>query len=220
MVVEEDASLCQLLSEALRNKGARVDQAESGLAVRDLFGSDITHDLILLDLALPSVDGFGMLEWLRPYHEQLPILVISASTAMEDRLTAFELGADDFLVKPFAPAELVARAEALLRRQSYRTPSISVVADLRLLREERRAERNGRRIPLTAREFSILDHMMKSPRGRLSRAALLAEVWNLPSDATSNVLDVYINYLRDKIDRPGERKLIHTIRGFGYELRG
>lgn len=220
MIVEDDASLCQLLHKALLNKGARVDQAESRLGVRDLLGSEITHDLILLDLALPSVDGFGVLEWLRPCHEHLPVLVISASTAIEDRLTAFQLGADDFLVKPFALAELVARVEALLRRHSYRMPNISVVADLRLLREERRAERNGRIIPLTRREFSILDHMMKSPRGRLSRAALLAEVWNLPPDTTSNVLDVYINYLRDKIDRPGERKLIHTIRGFGYELRG
>jgi two-component system copper resistance phosphate regulon response regulator CusR len=134
-------------------------------------------------------------------------------------VTAFQSGADDCLTKPFSLAELLARVQALMRRNSGLIPNCSRVADLTLLREERRVERNGRRIDLTPREFAMLEVMMRNTGRPVSRATLLQEVWNMPAEPSTNIVDVYMKYVRDKVDGPGERRLTHTIRGFGYELR-
>jgi DNA-binding response OmpR family regulator len=147
------------------------------------------------------------------------MLVLSARNRVEDKVTAFESGADDCITKPFSLAELVARIRALMRRNSGPIPNCSKVGDLTLNREERRVERNGRRIELTPREFAILEYMMRNAGRPVSRATLFEEVWNMPSDPSTNIVDVYMKYVRDKVDGPGETKLTHTIRGVGYELR-
>jgi DNA-binding response OmpR family regulator len=145
--------------------------------------------------------------------------VLTARNRVEDKVKALQTGADDCLTKPFSFAELTARVQALLRRDANLIPNASTVGDLTLNREERRVERNGRRIDLTPREYAILEFMMRTPGRPVTRATLLEEVWNMPPDPTTNIVDVYMKYVRDKVDLPGERKLTHTIRGVGYELR-
>jgi DNA-binding response OmpR family regulator len=147
------------------------------------------------------------------------MLVLTARSRVEDKVKSLQSGADDCLTKPFSFEELLARVHALLRRNSGLIPNCSKVGDLTLDREERRVERNGRRIDLTPREFSILEFMMRNPRRPISRATLLQEVWNTPVDPSTNIVDVYMKYVRDKVDLPGETKLTHTVRGVGYELR-
>jgi DNA-binding response OmpR family regulator len=146
-------------------------------------------------------------------------MVLTARSRVEDRVHALQNGADDCLNKPFSLLELMARVQALLRRNSGMIPDCSTVGDLQLHRQERRVERNGRRIELTPREFAILEVLTRNAGHPVSRATLLEEVWNMSPDATTNIVDVYVKYVRDKIDLPGEKKLTHTLRGFGYELR-
>jgi two-component system copper resistance phosphate regulon response regulator CusR len=148
----------------------------------------------------------------------MPVLVLTARGSIEDKVLAFQSGTDDFLVKPFSLVELLVRVRALLRRHTGVISNTSGVGDLILNREERRVERNGRRIDLTPREFSILEYMMRNAGRPVSRAALFEEVWNMPHDPSTNIVDVYMKYVRDKVDGPGERKLTHTIRGVGYVL--
>jgi DNA-binding response OmpR family regulator len=147
------------------------------------------------------------------------MLVLTARSRVEDKVLAFKSGADDFLAKPFSFVELLARVRALLRRNSGLIPNVSEVGDLTLHREEHRVERNGRRIDLTPREFAILEYMMRNVGRPVSRATLFEEVWNIPHNPSTNIVDVYMKYVRDKVDGPGECKLTHTIRGIGYELR-
>ena len=177
------------------------------------------YDLLILDLNLPKLDGISLLKRVKPAHPRLRMLVLTARSRVEDKVSALQNGADDCLTKPFSFAELLARVQALLRRDTGMIPNCSKVGDLTLYREERRVERNGRRIDLTPREFAILEFMMRNPGKPVSRATLLEEVWNMPSDPSTNIVDVYMKYVRDKVDLPGEVKLTHTIRGVGYELR-
>ena len=177
------------------------------------------HDLLILELNLPRMDGMSLLQRARPVKPRMPMMVLTARARIEDKVKAFQSGADDFLAKPFSIMELLARVNALLRRHSGIIPNTSRVGELILHREERRVERNGRRIDLTPREFAILEYMMRNPGRPVSRATLAEEVWNMPHDPSTNIVDVYMKYVRDKVDRPGEVKLTHTIRGVGYELR-
>jgi two-component system copper resistance phosphate regulon response regulator CusR len=180
---------------------------------------DHRYDLLILDLNLPKLDGISLLERVRPAQPRLPMLVLTARCRVEDKVSAFHSGADDCLTKPFSLVELLARVQALMRRNSGLIPNCSKVGDLVLHRQERRVERNGRRIDLTPREFAILEYMMRNSGRPVSRATLFEEVWNMPSDPSTNIVDVYMKYVRDKVDLPGESKLTHTIRGVGYELR-
>jgi DNA-binding response OmpR family regulator len=145
--------------------------------------------------------------------------VLTARNRVEDKVHALESGADDCITKPFSLVELLARVHALLRRNSGLIPNCSTIGDLVMYRDERRVERNGRRIELTPREFAILDVLMRNAGHPVSRATLLEEVWNMSSQSPTNIVDVYMKYVRDKIDLPGDTKLTHTVRGFGYELR-
>jgi len=147
------------------------------------------------------------------------MIVLSARSRVEDKVRALQNGANDYLVKPFSIIELVARVQALLRHNSGPIENVSKVGDLTLYREERLVERNGRRIDLTPREFAVLEYMMRNAGRSVPRAQLFEEVWNTPHDPSTNIVDVYMKYVRDKVDLPGEQKLTHTIRGIGYVLR-
>ena len=219
LIVEDDVSLAGFLSTELQAQNYAVDILHDGEEALAVLDESRHYDLLILDLNLPRLDGIGLIERIRPAQPRTPILVLTARSRVEDKVNAFQSGADDCLTKPFSLAELLARVQALLRRNSGLVPNCSRVGDLTLLREERRVERNGRRIDLTPREFAILDVMMRNAGRPVSRATLLQEVWNMPAEPSTNIVDVYMKYVRDKVDGPGERRLTHTIRGFGYELR-
>jgi DNA-binding response OmpR family regulator len=219
LVVEDDESLAGFLASELQSKSYIVDMVHDGEAAAALLESQRRYDLLILDLNLPKLDGIALLQRVKPSHPRLRMLVLTARSRVEDKVKALQSGADDCLTKPFSFAELTARVQALLRRDAGLVPNISTVGDLTLNREERRVERNGRRIDLTPREYAILEFMMRTPGRPVSRATLLEEVWNMPADPATNIVDVYMKYVRDKVDLPGERKLTHTIRGVGYELR-
>lgn len=219
LIVEDDVALAQFLCTELEGHQYQVEMMHDGEEAVTALEQKRRWDLLILDLNLPKIDGITLIERVRPAHPRLPVLVLTARSRVEDKVNAIESGADDCLTKPFALAELMARVQALLRRNSGMIPNCSRVGDLMLLREERRVERNGRRIELTPREFAILDVMMRNAGRPVSRATLLEEVWNMPAEPSTNIVDVYMKYVRDKVDGPGERKLTHTIRGFGYELR-
>ncbi len=220
LIVEDDVSLAGFLGGELEALGFAVEQIHDGEeALRALEGKR-RFDLLMLDLNLPTLDGIALIERLRPAQPRLPVLVLTARSRVEDKVKALESGADDCLTKPFSLIELFARVQALLRRNSGVVPNCSAIGDLTMYRDQRRVERNGRRIELTPREFAILDVMMRNAGHPVSRATLLEEVWNVaPSESATNIVDVYMKYVRDKIDLPGEPRLTHTVRGVGYELR-
>jgi DNA-binding response OmpR family regulator len=219
LIVEDDVSLATFLSAELESQQFAVELLHDGEEALAALQGKRRYDLLILDLNLPKLDGISLIQRMRPQHPRLPLLVLTARTRVEDKVNAFQSGADDCLTKPFSLAELLARVQALLRRNSGLIPNCSKIGDLTLLRDERRVERNGRRIDLTPREFAILEVMMRNAGRPVSRATLLEEVWNMPAEPSTNIVDVYMKYVRDKVDHPGERRLTHTIRGFGYELR-
>ena len=219
LIVEDDVDLAGFLSAELEAQQYIVEVIHDGEAALAALESPAQYHLLILDLNLPKLDGIALIERVRPSQPRLPMMVLTARSGIEDKVKAFHTGADDCLTKPFSLIELLARVQALLRRNSGMVPNVSRVGDLTLLREERRVERNGRKIELTPREFAILDVLMRNIGKPVSRATLLAEVWNMPGEPSTNIVDVYMKYVRDKVDLPGEARLTHTIRGFGYELR-
>jgi len=219
LIVDEDASLANFLSYELRGQSFDVEVVHDGETALDTLRGDGRQDLVILDLNLPRMDGMSLIQRVRPEKPQLPMLVLTARSRVEDKVLAFRSGVDDFVTKPFSFAELLARVNALMRRHVGILPNVSEVGDLRLYREEHRVERNGRRIDLTPREFSILEYMLRHVGRPVSRATLFEEVWKAPHQPSTNIVDVYMKYVRDKVDGPGERKLTHTVRGIGYEFR-
>jgi DNA-binding response OmpR family regulator len=220
LIVEDDTSLASFLGGELEAQGYLVDQVHDGEEALQVLDARRRYDLLILDLNLPKIDGLTLIQRVRPGQPRLPVLVLTARARVEDRVKAREVGADDCLTKPFSLIELMARVQALMRRNSGLVPNCSTVGDLIMYRDQHRVERNGRRIDLTPREFAILDVMMRNAGQPVSRAMLLEEVWNLSSaESATNIVDVYMKYVRDKIDLPGETRLTHTVRGFGYELR-
>jgi DNA-binding response OmpR family regulator len=219
LVVESDGPLAGFLRQELQAESFLVDLVPDGETALSTLQSGCRYDLLITGLELPGIDGITLLEQVRPARPRLSILVLTARSRVEDKVQALYSGADDCLVKPFSFVELVARIRALLRRSSGPIENSYKVADLTLHPEQRKVERNGRRIELTPREYSILEFMMRNAGRPVSRATLFEEVWNAPHDPSTNIVDVYMKYVRDKVDLPGERKLTHTIRGIGYELR-
>jgi DNA-binding response OmpR family regulator len=219
LIVEDDVELAGFLSVELEAQNYIVEVIHDGEAALAALESKTQYNLLILDLNLPKLDGMALIERVRPAQPRLPMMVLTARSGIEDKVKAFHTGADDCLTKPFSLIELLARVQALLRRNSGLIPNVSKIGDLTLMREERRVERNGRKIELTPREFAILDVMMRNVGKPVSRATLLAEVWNMPGEPSTNIVDVYMKYVRDKVDLPGEARLTHTVRGFGYELR-
>jgi two-component system copper resistance phosphate regulon response regulator CusR len=186
-----------------------------------LWKTEFDYDLVVLDLNLPGpgIDGLSLLKSLRQRKANLPVMILTARSRIEDRVQCLDSGADDYLVKPFSFLELLARARTLLRRSHLPSESVLTVRDLRLDRVERKVARAGRHIELTAKEFALLEYLMRNAGRRLTRAMIIEHVWNLTFDSTTNVVDVYINYLRRKIDDGHSTKLIQTVRGVGYALR-
>jgi DNA-binding response OmpR family regulator len=217
LVVEDDVPLANFLRRELEAESYRVDFAHDGQCAHDLLRQD-KYDLVVLDLNLPKIDGVALLHLLRPAQPKIPVLVLTGRNRIEDRVLALNSGADDCLIKPFSFAELLARVGALLRRNSGTISKVSKVADLSLDREEFKVQRNGRRIDLSPREFAVLEFLMRNADRPMSRATIMEEVWNIPFDPSTNVVDVYIKYVRDKVDLDGEKRLIRTVRGIGYVL--
>jgi two-component system, OmpR family, copper resistance phosphate regulon response regulator CusR len=219
LIVDNDTPLAEFLAGELEAQHFTVEIVHDGEEALAALASQNQYHLMILDLNLPKLDGLALIERVRPSHPRLPMMVLTARSRVEDKVAAFHTGADDCVTKPFALLELMARVHALMRRNSGAVANCSQVGDLKLNREERRVERNGRRIELTPREFAILDVMMRNAGRPVSRATLLNEVWNMSGEPSTNIVDVYMKYVRDKVDAPGEPRLTHTIRGFGYELR-
>lgn len=218
LLVEEDAAVAGFLSTELRSHGFRVDHVRDGEEALKML-QEGRVDLLILELNLPKIDGVNLIERIRPVFSRLPVLVVTSRTRVEDKVTALCRGADDYLTKPFSLMEFLARVRALLRRNCGQVPNFSQVGDLTMDREEHRVERDGRRIELTPREFALLDVMMQNAGHAVARTTLLEKVWSASGGPSTNVVDVYMKYVRDKIDIPGEPRLIQTVRGFGYELR-
>jgi DNA-binding response OmpR family regulator len=220
LVAEDDRKVASFLRQGLEEEGYAVEVAGDGAAALDLILADPPFDLVILDVMMPRRDGFAVLKSVRERRIETPVLILTARDAVPDRVTGLDLGADDYLTKPFAFDELLARVRALLRRGQGRHLPVMQVADLTLDPATRAATRGTRRIELTAREYVLLERLMRHAGRVQSRAALTEHVWGLSFDPGSNVVDVYVGYLRRKVDGPGERRLIHTLRGAGYVLRG
>lgn len=217
LIVEDDISLGKFLSRELKVKHFCVDVSLDGEAAC-LRIEESVYDFLILDLNLPKMDGIALLKQVRLSQPQLPILVLTARNRTEDLVLALEQGADDCLIKPFSFLELLARVRVLLRRNFAPAVSATKIGDLTINREEHRVMRGERRIELTLREFAILEYLMNNVGKAVSRATLMRDVWNIPFDPSTNIVDVYMKYLRDKIDIDGEVKMIRTVRGVGYVL--
>jgi two-component system, OmpR family, copper resistance phosphate regulon response regulator CusR len=216
LVVEDEKRIADFLSRGLQSAGYAVDVADKGADAIDRVHST-EYDLVVLDLGLPDVDGLQVLEKIKNRKTIPPVLILSARDSVDDRVKGLEQGADDYLVKPFAFVELLARARVLLRR-GQPTPEKLQVGDLTLDCIRRKVTRNNESIELAPKEFSILEYMMRN-RGRpLSRTMIVEHVWDMDYDGLTNIVDVYIRHLRSKIDDKFATKMIHTVRGIGYML--
>lgn len=218
LIVEDEQKTGDYLKQGLTEFGFAVDLARNGLDGLHL-GLSGDYALIILDVMLPGLDGWQILSQLRQQGLQIPVLFLTAKDQVEDRVKGLELGADDYLVKPFAFSELVARVRTLLRRgKSQLEPTLLRIADLELDLLKHRVSRNGLRIDLTAKEFSLLEFFMRRQGEVLSRTLIASQVWDMNFDSDTNVIEVAMRRLRSKIDDKFEPKLIHTLRGMGYVM--
>lgn len=217
LVVEDEPAIADFIVRGLTEQGHAVDRAADGVKALDLLAVG-TFDIVLLDVMLPKMDGISVCRTLRERGVRAPVLMLTARDTVEDRVLGLDSGADDYLVKPFAFEELVARIRALGRREPTITGAVLRVADLELDTATRLASRNGRSIELTAKEYALLEYLLRNPNRVLTRTMISERVWNYETFNVANVIDVYIGHLRRKIDDGEEVKLIHTVRGAGYKL--
>ncbi len=218
LVAEDELKLASLLRRGLVEEGHAVDVARTGEeALAQAYG--IAYDAVVLDLMLPGIDGLKVCRRLRAAGIWAPVLMLTARDAVEDRVAGLDAGADDYLPKPFAFDELLARLRALIRRGRPERPVVLVVGELRLDPASRRAWRVDAELQLSAKEFSLLETFMRYPGHVLSRQQLVEHAWDDAYEHRSNVVDVYVRYLREKVDRPFGRRSLETVRGVGYRLR-
>jgi len=218
LVVEDQLKMASLLLRAFRSNGDSADVTRTGEDALWM-SSATTYDAIVLDVGLPGMDGFETLAALRREGNWTPVLMLTARDAVEDRIAGLDVGADDYLTKPFSFAELLARLRAVARRGPVERPTILEVGDLRLDPATKQVWRGTTEIDLTAKEFAMLEAFMRHPGEVLSRGQLLEQAWDRTYDNRSNVIAVYVNYLRDKVDRPFGATSLETVRGAGYRLR-
>jgi len=217
LVVEDESAIAQFISQGLREADYVVDVARTGLEGLD-YARSAEYDLLILDVMLPGVDGLTLLKELRRKGFTTPTLLLTARDAIDDRVAGLDSGADDYLTKPFAFPELLARARALLRRPPLQTGNILGIADLEMDTVKREVRRSGQLIDLSQREYTLLHYMLRHPGQVLTRTQIAEHIWNFDFVSDSNVVDVYIGYLRRKVDRGHAISLIHTVRGVGYRL--
>jgi heavy metal response regulator len=218
LVVEDEKKVANFIKRGLEEEQFAVDVAydgEEGLYM----GQTNPYDLILMDLMLPKMDGLAVIRELRTRNIMTPVLCLTAKDAVDDIVSGLDSGSDDYLTKPFAFAELLARVRALLRRGSQDRGAEIRFADLRLDPVEHKVWRNNKEIELTAKEYGLLEYFMRNPNQILTRTMIAEHVWDYTFDSFTNIIDVYVNYLRKKVDRDYEKKLIHTVRGVGYILK-
>jgi two-component system copper resistance phosphate regulon response regulator CusR len=217
LLVEDEEKVSRFVARGLTAERFAVDVALDGQAGLDL-ATTYHYDLVILDLMLPKLDGSEVLRRIRSQNTHVPVLILTARDAMADKVGNFEAGADDYLTKPFAFAELLVRTKALLRRGPVSRDSVVRVADLELDRLSQQVKRSGQRIELTSKEYSLLEYLMSNAGRVLSRTMIIEHVWDQSFDGITNIIDVYVRHLRAKVDDPFEFKLIRTVRGVGYTV--
>jgi len=218
LLIEDNEKIAEFIIKGLKEKSYAVDYADTGRQGLSM-GSSENYDLIILDIMLPDIDGFSITKKLRDAGNKTPILILTAKTKTEEKVYGLDLGADDYLTKPFAMNELLARTRALIRRQTSHSHNILKVADLSVNLSSHEVQRGEQRISLTAKEFSLLEYLMQNKGRVLGRTQIIEHVWDMHFDCDTNIIDVHIRHLRVKIDEAFEPKLIHTIRGAGYVLK-
>jgi DNA-binding response OmpR family regulator len=218
LVVEDERKVAAFVRQGLVEEGHAVEVAGDGEAALAALEEGQPYDLVILDVMLPKRDGFSVLRALRARRVQTPVLLLTARDGVADKVTGLDLGADDYLAKPFAFEELLARVRALLRRGRGRAEPQLRLADLSLDPATRVVTRGRRRISLTAREYALLEYFLRNTGRVLTRPMITQHVWGMDFDPESNIIDVYVGYLRRKIDAEGERRLLQTVRGSGYML--
>ena len=217
LLVEDEKKVSELVARALRQESYAVDVADDGTRGWEL-AQAYDYDLIILDLMLPGLSGEELLRRIRRGNQQVPILILTARGATAEKVQNFEAGADDYLTKPFAFAELVMRVKALLRRGPIARSSVLRVEDLEVDRLTQQVRRGGRRIELTPKEYALLEYLAANPGRVFSRTMIIEHVWDQSFEGLTNIVDVYVRHLRSKIDDPFAVKLIRTVRGVGYGL--
>ena len=217
LVVEDEAGIANFVRQGLTEAGHAVDLAWNGREGLE-YALAVDYDVLVLDIMLPGMDGLTLLQELRQRGDKTPALMLTARDTVDDRVAGLDAGADDYLVKPFAFPELLARVRALLRRPPLQTGTVLRVDDLQMDTAKREVRRNGRLIDLSPREYAVLEYLMRHPNQVLTRTQIGEHVWNLDFYNESNVVDVYIGYLRRKIDKGERLPLFHTVRGVGYRM--
>jgi heavy metal response regulator len=218
LVVEDEKKVAAFIKKGLEEEGYAVDVAHDG-KLGLAMALDGVHDVVILDMNLPGMNGINVLQNLRKQKVTTPVLLLTVRATIEDKVIGLDSGADDYLTKPFAFKEFLARVRALIRRGAETEPALLQVADLRLDPAQRLVFRGDKKIDLTPKEFSLLDYLMRNPGRVLTRTMIAEHVWDYDFDTATNVIDVYVKYLRNKIDMGREQSLIQTVRGVGYMLR-
>ena len=218
LIVEDDSKLAEFVARGLRAELYAVDLAADGREGQNYLNA-YQYDLLILDLMLPFISGSELLRRVRQSHPSLPVLILTARDAIEDKVRHFEAGADDYLTKPFDFAELVVRIKALLRRTPIERTDVLLFSDLELNRLTREVRRGDQRIELTGKEYALLEYLLSSPCRVFSRTMILEHVWDQSFEGVTNIVDVYVRHLRRKVDDSFPVKLIHTVRGVGYCVR-